>query len=165
MVLTPSFRTVLPAISPWCWRIRWQRIPKVCANVSDYLTVLLRKWTKEFLLQSPGGILAYLQKPEKKIDVPGTRRGGGSEQILLGRRLRKSIRNAISKSKIEALRYFSFSSDKRWTASKIKSVSDDWLVDTCRSEIIFSQGMFEWEELKQQTLITVEIRKKRLLLS
>jgi phosphatidylglycerol lysyltransferase len=39
---------------------------------------------------------------------------------------------------------------------KLKAVSDEWLTSNERSEIIFSQGMFVWEELKQQTIITVE---------
>ena len=39
---------------------------------------------------------------------------------------------------------------------KLKAVSDEWLASNDRSEIIFSQGMFVWEELKQQTIITVE---------
>ncbi len=39
---------------------------------------------------------------------------------------------------------------------KLKAVSDEWLSSTGRNEIIFSQGMFLWEELKQQTIITVE---------
>lgn len=46
---------------------------------------------------------------------------------------------------------------------KIKSVSDEWLQDTGRSEIIFSQGMFVWEELKQQTIITVENEEEKII--
>ncbi|HQH22918.1 MAG TPA: phosphatidylglycerol lysyltransferase domain-containing protein [Bacteroidales bacterium] len=39
---------------------------------------------------------------------------------------------------------------------KLKTVSDEWLRSTRRNEIIFSQGMFDWNELKKQTIITVE---------
>jgi len=39
---------------------------------------------------------------------------------------------------------------------KLKAVSDEWLNANDRSEIIFSQGKFDWNELKQQTIITVE---------
>jgi phosphatidylglycerol lysyltransferase len=46
---------------------------------------------------------------------------------------------------------------------KIKSVSDEWLQDMKRSEIIFSQGMFVWEELKQQTIITVENEEEKII--
>jgi len=46
---------------------------------------------------------------------------------------------------------------------KIKSVSDEWLADMERTEIIFSQGMFCWEELKQQTIITVENSEEKIV--
>ncbi|MDP2339228.1 MAG: bifunctional lysylphosphatidylglycerol flippase/synthetase MprF [Bacteroidota bacterium] len=46
---------------------------------------------------------------------------------------------------------------------KIKSVSDEWLQDMGRTEIIFSQGMFDWNELKQQTIITVENEEEKII--
>lgn len=46
---------------------------------------------------------------------------------------------------------------------KIKAVSDEWLRDTERSEIVFSQGMFIWEELKQQVIITVESPEEKVV--
>jgi phosphatidylglycerol lysyltransferase len=77
---------------------------------------------------------------------------------------RKSIRNAISKVKDRGYTtHFHFPPIKDGQLQKVKSVSDDWLYDTDRSEIIFSQGMFEWEELKQQTLITVENCEERVV--
>jgi len=77
---------------------------------------------------------------------------------------RKSIRNAISKVKDRGYTVkFHFPPIKDGQLQKVKSVSDDWLYDTGRSEIIFSQGMFEWEELKQQTLITVENSEERVV--
>jgi phosphatidylglycerol lysyltransferase len=46
---------------------------------------------------------------------------------------------------------------------KIKSVSDEWLKQTGRSEILFSQGMFVWNELKNQTIITVENSEEKII--
>jgi phosphatidylglycerol lysyltransferase len=46
---------------------------------------------------------------------------------------------------------------------KIKAVSDEWLKTTGRSEIVFSQGRFDWDELKQQTIITVENPEERVV--
>lgn len=46
---------------------------------------------------------------------------------------------------------------------KLKAVSDEWLSSTDRNEIIFSQGMFDWEELKQQTIITLENTEEKVL--
>jgi phosphatidylglycerol lysyltransferase len=46
---------------------------------------------------------------------------------------------------------------------KVKAVSDEWLKNTGRKEIIFSQGKFSWEQLKQQTLITVESPEEKIV--
>ena len=70
---------------------------------------------------------------------------------------KKSIRNAIRK--IKDLNFTS----KIYTPpiddgllEKLQPVSNEWLKNTRRKELVFSQGMFIWEELKQQTIITVE---------
>ena len=77
---------------------------------------------------------------------------------------RKSIRNAISKVKERGYKiYFHFPPIKDGQLQKVKSVSDEWLFDTDRSEIIFSQGMFDWEELKQQTILTVENSEEKVV--
>jgi phosphatidylglycerol lysyltransferase len=46
---------------------------------------------------------------------------------------------------------------------KLKAVSDEWLDSTQRKEIIFSQGMFVWSELKNQTVITVESPEEKVI--
>lgn len=46
---------------------------------------------------------------------------------------------------------------------KLKAVSDEWLESTDRSEIVFSQGMFVWEELKQQTVIVLENAEEKAI--
>ena len=46
---------------------------------------------------------------------------------------------------------------------KLKAVSDEWLTSTERSEIVFSQGMFIWEELKQQEVITLENGEEKVI--
>ncbi|HAH26128.1 MAG TPA: lysylphosphatidylglycerol synthetase family protein [Prolixibacteraceae bacterium] len=46
---------------------------------------------------------------------------------------------------------------------KLKAVSDEWLESTDRNEIVFSQGMFIWEELKQQTVITLENTEEKVI--
>lgn len=46
---------------------------------------------------------------------------------------------------------------------KIKAVSDEWLHDMGRKEIVFSQGMFVWEELKEQSILTVENPEERIV--
>ncbi len=49
------------------------------------------------------------------------------------------------------------------TLQKLKAVSDEWLKTTERDEIIFSQGMFDEKELKQQTALTVENSEEKVI--
>ncbi|HYW96641.1 MAG TPA: bifunctional lysylphosphatidylglycerol flippase/synthetase MprF [Bacteroidales bacterium] len=70
---------------------------------------------------------------------------------------RRSLRNAVNK--VRSGGYHASVHEpplKDGLLQKLKSVSNEWLEETGRSEIIFSQGMFKWEELKQQTILTVE---------
>ena len=46
---------------------------------------------------------------------------------------------------------------------KLKAVSDDWLSSSGRREIVFSQGMFMWEEIKQQTVLTLENTEEKVI--
>jgi phosphatidylglycerol lysyltransferase len=77
---------------------------------------------------------------------------------------RKSLRNAIKK--VTDLGYKAtvhFPPVKDGVLQKIKSVSDEWLNDTVRTEIVFSQGMFVWEELKEQPIITIESAEEKII--
>jgi phosphatidylglycerol lysyltransferase len=77
---------------------------------------------------------------------------------------KKSLRNALKKVTDQGYKSTIHQPPvKDGILQKIKSVSDDWLKDTERSEIIFSQGMFNWQELKQQTIITVESPEERIV--
>jgi len=77
---------------------------------------------------------------------------------------KKSLRNAVSKVKEKGFKTIVHTAPiKDGLLQKIKAVSDEWLISTGRSEIIFSQGMFEWEELKQQTIITVENAEEKIV--
>ncbi len=77
---------------------------------------------------------------------------------------KKSLRNAIKKVSDSGFKVaINTPPVKDGVLQKIKSVSDEWLLDTNRSEIIFSQGMFVWEELKQQTIITVENAEEKII--
>ena len=46
---------------------------------------------------------------------------------------------------------------------KLKHVSDEWLEYTQRKEIVFSQGCFLWNELKNQTIISVENNEEKII--
>lgn len=77
---------------------------------------------------------------------------------------KKSLRNAISKIKEKGFTATIHTAPiKDGLMQKIKAVSDEWLMSTGRTEIIFSQGRFDWEELKQQTIITVENAEEKIV--
>lgn len=77
---------------------------------------------------------------------------------------KKSIRNALSKVKDRGYKTNIHTPPiKDGLLQKLKSVSDEWLEETGRSEIIFSQGMFVWDDLKQQTIITVENSEEKVV--
>jgi phosphatidylglycerol lysyltransferase len=77
---------------------------------------------------------------------------------------KKSLRNALNKIKDKGLKATVHTPPiKDGILQKLKSVSDEWLKDTERDEIIFSQGMFVWDELKMQTIITVENAEEKII--
>jgi phosphatidylglycerol lysyltransferase len=116
----------------------------------------------------------YYRVPESSLEVYHQFRKKalflGQEGIVdistfcLEGRSKKSMRNAIKK--VTDLCYKStihLPPIKDGILQKIKSVSDAWLFETDRNEIIFSQGMFDWNELKQQTIITVENDEEKVV--
>jgi phosphatidylglycerol lysyltransferase len=77
---------------------------------------------------------------------------------------KKSLRNAINKIKDQGYKVSVLTPPiKDGILQKIKLVSHEWQESTNREEIIFSQGMFVWEELKQQTLIIVENAEEKVV--
>lgn len=77
---------------------------------------------------------------------------------------KKSLRNAINKTREQGYKATVYTPPiKDGILQKIKHVSDEWLSDTGRKEIIFSQGMFVWEELKQQSIITAENAEEKII--
>lgn len=77
---------------------------------------------------------------------------------------KKSLRNGLRKISENGLKATIYEAPiKDGLLQKLQSVSDEWLIDTERTEIIFSQGMFVWEELKQQTIITVQNSEEKII--
>jgi phosphatidylglycerol lysyltransferase len=76
----------------------------------------------------------------------------------------KALRNAINKVVDRGFKSSLHTPPvKDGLMQKLKAVSDEWLHSTERSEIIFSQGMFVWNELKNQTIITVENAEEKVV--
>jgi phosphatidylglycerol lysyltransferase len=77
---------------------------------------------------------------------------------------KKSLRNALKRIGEKGLKVIvHIPPIKDGMLQKLKSVSDEWLNSTERDEIIFSQGMFVWNELKLQTIITIENAEEKII--
>ncbi|MET3113788.1 lysylphosphatidylglycerol synthetase-like protein (DUF2156 family) [Pedobacter sp. CG_S7] len=77
---------------------------------------------------------------------------------------KKSIRNALKKISSEGFLSKVYKPPiPDGMLQKLEAVSEEWLVNTKRNEFVFSQGMFIWEELKQQTIITVENAEEKIV--
>ncbi len=116
----------------------------------------------------------YYRVPEESLNIYNTL---GKKNLFLGQEgivdlttfsleggSKKSIRNALKKVSDKGLKATVHTPPiKDGLLQKLKSVSDEWLKETEREEIVFSQGMFVWEELKLQTIITVENHEEKII--
>lgn len=119
---------------------------------------------KSFYYRVPESSLSIYKSLKKKVMFIGQEGVVDLNQFSLEGGARKSIRNAISKVKDRGYKTQIHTPPiKDGLLQKIKSVSDEWLEETDRSEIVFSQGMFIWAELKQLTLITVENNEEKIV--
>jgi phosphatidylglycerol lysyltransferase len=77
---------------------------------------------------------------------------------------RKSLRNALNKIKDQGYTsHIHTPPIKDGLIQKLRAVSDEWLKATGREEITFSQGVFSEQEIKQQTVITVENSEEKII--
>jgi phosphatidylglycerol lysyltransferase len=116
----------------------------------------------------------YYRVPEESISMY---RQLGKKSLLLGQEGvvdlntftlegsdRKSLRNSVNKTIEKGYKAFILDPPiKDGVLQKLKAVSDEWLINTGRKEIVFSQGMFIWEELKSQTILTVENAEEKII--
>jgi phosphatidylglycerol lysyltransferase len=116
----------------------------------------------------------YYRVPEVSLDVYQLL---GKKSLFLGQKgivdlsaftleggNKQSLRNALNKiDKVGLKPTIHTPPIKDGVLQKLKAVSDEWLKDTEREEIIFSQGMFVLDELKFQTIITVENAEERIV--
>ncbi|OXG04136.1 phosphatidylglycerol lysyltransferase [Flavobacterium araucananum] len=86
------------------------------------------------------------------------------EEFHLEGQNRKSLRNSLKKITDLGLKAtINEAPIKDGLLQQIKAVSDQWLQETSRKEMLFSQGIFLWDELKNQTIITVENNEGKIL--
>ncbi len=116
-----------------------------------------RNGLKSVWYRVPENSLSLYRALGKKVMLLGQEGIVDLESFSLEGGHRRSLRNAVNKI-ISGGYHASIHEppQKDGLLQKLKSVSNEWLEETGRRELVFSQGMFNWEELKQQTIITVE---------
>ena len=77
---------------------------------------------------------------------------------------KKRIRNAMNKVAETGFKLHVYDPPlKEGLLQKLKAVSDNWLLDMEREELVFSQGMFNWDEIKNQTVLVAENEEEKIV--
>ena len=77
---------------------------------------------------------------------------------------KKSLRNAMNKITESGFKTIIYQPPiKDGILQKLEAVSKEWLEETERNEIVFSQGLFDANELKNQTIMTVENKEDKII--
>jgi phosphatidylglycerol lysyltransferase len=137
----------------------------VCAPNARMKTIVIREF--ERFCRQQGLKPAYYRVNAESIDYYEHQKKKsmviGQEAVLelstfsLEGKDRKSMRNAVNSINKKGFTAKVYEAPiKDGLLQKLKVVSDEWLQTTDREELVFSQGMFDWDELKNQTIITLE---------
>ncbi|WP_208094631.1 phosphatidylglycerol lysyltransferase domain-containing protein [Mucilaginibacter agri] len=144
----------------------------VCFNSVGVKSSILREFEK--FCQQQGIKAAYYRVDGLSLDLFGYL---GKKWMVIGQEAildldtfsmegkdRKSMRNAVnSMQKKGFITQIYEAPIKEGLLQKLKLVSDEWLQSMEREELVFSQGMFDWEQLKNQTIITLENEDEKVL--
>lgn len=119
---------------------------------------------KEIYYRVPGESLGIYEQVSKKNLFLGQEGVVDLSKFTLEGGDKKSIRNAINKIKEQGYSHLILTPPiKGGVMQKLKSVSEDWLKQTGRKEITFSQGIFAEDELRNQTILAVETKEEKVI--
>lgn len=77
---------------------------------------------------------------------------------------KKSLRNGINKIEKAGFVFKVYPAPQKDNVlQQLKAVSTEWLIDLGRKEMLFSQGIFSEEELKSQTICTIETGENKIV--
>jgi len=108
--------------------------------------------------------LSFFKGLQKKALPIGQEAIVNLQQFTLEGKNNKSLRNALNNvEKKGFITKYYFPPIKDGLLQKLKSVSDEWLHVLKREEMLFSQGTFDEDELKQQVIITLENRDEKVV--
>ncbi len=112
----------------------------------------------------PESSLPVYRKLKKKILMIGQEAVVDLPSFTIDGKEKKSIRTSSNKQKELGYQVRVYPPPiKDGLIQKIHSVSNEWQKERHYEELVFSQGLFDPQELKQQTIITVENQEEKVL--
>ncbi|WP_205461921.1 phosphatidylglycerol lysyltransferase domain-containing protein [Mangrovibacterium lignilyticum] len=143
----------------------------VCANIHKMEKVIREfdsfcaaNGMKSLYYRVSGSSLQVYQKLKKKSLLIGQEAILDLKTFTIEGKDKKSIRTSSNKQKELGLVSKVYTPPiKDGLIQKIHSVSNEWQKEKNYHELVFSQGLFDPEELKNQTLITVENKEEKIL--
>lgn len=112
---------------------------------------------KCFYYRVPEADLPYYMKGGKKKVLIGQEANLYLPDFTLNGKSKKAIRNGVNHATASGLKIKIYKPPvKDGLLQQLEAVSDDWLDYNDRQEIVFSQGMFKWSQLKNEVIFTVE---------
>lgn len=136
-----AMAAAIPAFEQWCrqngLRTAWYRIP-----------------------QNSMGIFEKLGKKNLPIGEDAT---VNLDTFSLQGSEKKGLRNVLNRLAKEGYTFHAYDPPlKDSFLQQLRAVSNDWLRDTGRSELVFSQGLFDERELKNQPVFTIENQEGKI---
>ena len=108
--------------------------------------------------------LDVFEQLNKKSLLIGQEAVVNAETFSLEGKDKKAFRNSLNSLQKKNFKTHIYSPPiKDGLLQKLKLVSDDWLESLDRDEMVFSQGMFLWTELKKHTIITLENEDEKVV--
>ena len=112
---------------------------------------------RTFYYRVPESMIEIFQSLKKKKVLIGQEALLDLPSFTLSGKSKKSLRNAVNHAQASGLKVvINQPPIKDGLLQRLESVSNEWLASNNRKEIVFSQGSFEWSELKTQLILTVE---------
>ena len=112
---------------------------------------------KCFYYRVPEADLSYYMNSSRKKVLIGQEANLYLPDFSLSGKPKKALRNAVNHVAGLGLKTVIYKAPvKDGLLQRLEAVSDDWLEFNDRKEILFSQGIFQWDELKNETIFTVE---------
>lgn len=136
-----AMAAIVPAFERWCrqngLRTAWYRIPANAVRV--------------------------FEKLGKKTLPIGEDATVNLDTFTLQGSDKKPLRNVLNRLTKEGYVFRTYDPPQRdGFLQQLKAVSDEWLKDTGRGELLFSQGLFDEKELKNQPIFTIENQEGKI---